>query len=145
MSLHSNITLTGRLIIKKYDDKDNLVYQTEVPNLVVNSGKALTASRLISNDDSAITHMGVGDNVSSISAGQTELVNELYRAATSSSVDGSEITFNAVFGPYFSGDLKEAGLFNASSGGSMFSRTTYPTITKSDTETVVISWVITVG
>ena len=46
--LQDSIKLTGRLSIKKYNDKDELIFETEVPNLVVTAGKEYIAGRLIS-------------------------------------------------------------------------------------------------
>lgn len=50
--LKDSIKLTGRLSIKKFNDKNELVYETEVPNLVVTSGKEYIAIRLIGSGDS---------------------------------------------------------------------------------------------
>jgi hypothetical protein len=51
--LQDSIKLTGRLSIKKYNDKDELIYETEVPNLVVTAGKEWIATRLIGSLDRA--------------------------------------------------------------------------------------------
>jgi hypothetical protein len=45
--LQDSIKLTGRLSIKKFNDKDELIFQKEVPNLVVQVGKNWIASRLV--------------------------------------------------------------------------------------------------
>lgn len=50
--LKDSIKLTGRLSIKKFNDKNQLVYETEVNNLIVNAGKEYIASRLIGSGDS---------------------------------------------------------------------------------------------
>lgn len=147
MSLHSNIKLTGRLLIKKYNKQKELVYQTEVPNLVVNAGKALIASRIISNTDDYASHMAVGDNITGVLATQTELVNEVAREAFDStpSITAADITFTTTFGPGVEFNLKEAGLFNDASAGTMLCRTTFPPINKLSAETVVIAWTVTIG
>jgi hypothetical protein len=49
--LQDSIKLTGRLSIQKYNDKDELIFETEVPNLVVTAGKEYIASRLIGSLD----------------------------------------------------------------------------------------------
>ena len=54
--------MTGRLSIKKYDEKGKEVFKTEVPNLVVTSGKEFIAARLLSNAIDPIGYMSVGDD-----------------------------------------------------------------------------------
>ena len=52
--LQDSIKLTGRLSIKKYNDKDELIFETEVPNLVVTAGKEYIAGRLIGSLDKLV-------------------------------------------------------------------------------------------
>lgn len=117
MSLQSSVKLTGHLSIKKYNDKDELIYETEVPNLVVTTGKEFLASRIISNTSAVMTNMGVGDDSSAPVLSQTALINELARVpfntATSS---GASVTFTGIFLPgTATGNLTEAGIFNTAS------------------------------
>lgn len=71
--LQDSIKLTGRLSIQKFNDKDELIYQTEVPNLVVNSGKEYIAGRLIGSGDSMYTtgNLQIGSRYRIISLGTT--------------------------------------------------------------------------
>jgi hypothetical protein len=115
--LKDNIKLTGRLSIKKYDEKGKEVFKTEVPNLVVTSGKEFIAARLLSNAIDPIGYMSVGDDSSTAAVSQTALQNELARVATSSGLAvGTSSTFSATFpAGTGTGSLVEAGLFNTSS------------------------------
>jgi hypothetical protein len=113
--LQSNVKLTGKLVIKKFDAVKNLVYETEVNNLVVTSGKQFLASRIIANTASVMSHMAIGDDASSASASQTTLVNELARVAVdSATASGVNATFVATFpAGTGTGDIVEASITNA--------------------------------
>jgi hypothetical protein len=142
-----NITLTGRLIIKKFNDRQELVYKTEVENLVVTSGKQFIASRLIENTFDPMSHMAIGDSPTASALTQTTLVNELSRVALyGASITDTSATFTATF-PAGSGtgDIVEAGIFNDSMGGVMLCRTTFPVITKNSLESIAIEWIVSVG
>jgi hypothetical protein len=145
--LKSNITLTGHLLIKKFSEDNKLIYETEVPNLVVTAGKTFIASRTVANTAGPMTHMAIGSDATIGALGQTALLNQLARVTfTSTSTSTNTVTFNASFGAGVgTGSIVEAGVFNASSSGTMLCRTTFPVITKGSGETIAISWVVTVG
>jgi hypothetical protein len=114
--LEENIKLTGRLSIKKYNQDGKEVFKTEVPNLVVTSGKEFIASRLVSNTADVMGYMSVGDDNSTAVNAQTALQNELARVAVTSSISGTQTTFDATFGPGTgTGALVEAGILNTAS------------------------------
>jgi hypothetical protein len=112
--LQSNVKLTGKLVIKKFDAVKNLVYETEVNNLVVTSGKQFLASRIIADTASVMGYMAIGDDASSASASQTTLVNELARVAVdSATATGVNATFVATFpAGTGTGDIVEASITN---------------------------------
>jgi hypothetical protein len=143
----SSVKMSGRLIIKKFNEKQELIYQTEVENLVVTAGKNFIASRIVSGSATVMGYMAIGDDATVSALAQTDLGNELARVATSSaSAVDNNITFTASFGAGVgTGSLQEAGIFNNSSTGTMLCRTTFPVITKTSGETIAISWVVSVG
>jgi hypothetical protein len=109
-----SIKITGRLLIQKYNDKNQKIYETEVPNLIVTSGKEFIASRMVGEDYDAMGYMAVGDDAAIGALAQTTLINELSRVTvTSATASGSNVTFTATF-PAGSGtgSLVEAGIFN---------------------------------
>jgi len=114
--LKDSITVTGKLLIQKFNESKELVYSTEVPNLVVTSGKEFIASRMISNTLDAMGFMAIGDDASTGALAQTTLINELARVATTSAtVSGSNTTFTATFAAGTgTGSIVEAGIFNKS-------------------------------
>lgn len=112
-----SVKLTGRLLIQKYNDKNEKVYETEVPNLVVTSGKEFIASRIVGGTYDAMGYMAIGDDTQIGALSQTTLINELSRVAvTSATASGSNVTFTATF-PAGSGtgSIVEAGVFNKGS------------------------------
>lgn len=120
--LHSSVKLTGKLVIKKFDDSNKLVYETEVKNLVVTSGKQFIASRIVESSADVMGFMAIGDDASSASTVQTTLVNELARVAVDSkTASGVNSTFVATFpAGTGTGNIVEASITNTS-GASVIS------------------------
>jgi hypothetical protein len=115
--LKDSIKLTGRLLIQKLNDKKEVIYETEVPNLVVTSGKEFIASRIAAATFDVMNFMAIGDDAQTGALSQTTLINELARVTNTSSVaSGSNVTFTATFGAGTgTGSIVEAGVFNKSS------------------------------
>lgn len=139
--------MTGELAIQKFDEKNNLVEQVNIPNLVVTTGKEHIAQRIAGNSETIMSHMAIGQGTATPALTNTALANELAREALAlTSVSGADITYTATFGVGVgTGNITEAAVFNASSAGDMMCRTTFPVITKSPSDTIAISWTITVG
>jgi hypothetical protein len=112
-----SITLTGRLIIKKYDEDNKLIYETEVPNLVVTSGKEFLASRIVGSTYDAMGYMAIGDDASIVALSQTALIDELARVAVSSATaSGTNVTFSGTFpAGTGTGSIVEAAIYNTPS------------------------------
>lgn len=114
--LNDGIKLTGKVSIKKYNEKKELVKTVNVPNLVVTVGKEFIASRMIESTADVMGYMAIGDDASTVAAGQSALINEITRESATTSRTGSNISFNASFGVGSAGDIKEAGIFNSGAG-----------------------------
>lgn len=112
-----SVKLTGRLLIQKFNKNKELVFSTEVPNLVVTSGKEFIASRIIAGTFDPMGYMAIGDDATVGALSQTTLVNERARVAvTSSTASGSNVTFTATFlAGVGTGSIVEAGVFNTGS------------------------------
>ena len=141
--LQSDLKLTGHVTVT-INDK---VVQ-EIPNLVVTAGKGFVVSRMKDTTATAMSHMAIGTSASSAAASDTGLGSESARVAlTSSSVSGSTITYIANFPagtPSSLTGLNEAGIFNASSGGTMLCRTVFAGVVNKDTpDAMAITWAIT--
>lgn len=131
-------TLTGEITVDRLEK-----------NLVVNVGKSFIASRMAGNASAVMGWMAVGTNNTAPSATDTTLNTEIARVATTVSggtPSGNTVQYVGVYpAGVATGALTEAGIFNASSAGTMLSRTTYSVINKGASDEMTITWVITVG
>jgi hypothetical protein len=144
--LNELIKVTGKLDIVRTDANNNVVEQIRVPNLVVTTGKNFIANRLVTNA-TLMSHMALGTNDTTTDVAQTALIAENARVALSSQTNfNNTATYVASFGPGVgTGALREAGIFAAASGGIMLCRTIFNVINKNPSDTVTISWVITIS
>jgi len=139
--LNDGLKLTGKLSIAINDE-----VVKEVPNLVVTAGKNYVADR-IKNNSTVMSHMAIGTGSTAAAAGDTALGSQTARTAlTSTTVTDNEIvyvdTFPAGTG---TGAITEAGIFNASSGGTMLCRTVFSVVNKGANDAMTITWTVTVS
>jgi hypothetical protein len=106
----SNLKLTGKLNIKKYDEASNLVYETDVKNLVVTAGKEYVAKRLIGSEEPLVeagdfvpgyryTIISLGDtnwNTAAGTVGITYAAGDIFTAALTGSGTGLTTKSNAI-------------------------------------------------
>jgi hypothetical protein len=140
---------TGLVKIVHTNAAGELVKEFNVPNLVVTAGKNHIAAKIAAttNSPAAMTHMAIGTGTSTPGASDTSLGTQTGRVSLSgSTVSTNTITYTATF-PAGTGDgaITEAGVFNASSGGTMLCRTTFPVVNKASGDTIAITWVVTVS
>ena len=144
-----NVEPTGKVHIQHFDANGNLKSEHHVKNLVVTTGKNYIASRMVGTATAVMTHMGIGTGSTTPAASNTALGTQTGRVALSNgngSASGNAITFTATF-PAGTGDgaITEAGIFNASSGGTMLCRTTFPVVNKASGDTIAVTWIVTVS
>ena len=133
--------MSGKLTISLNDE----VVQ-EVDNLVVTSGKEFVASRMVGTSSNVMSHMAIGSGTTAAAAGDTALGSELGRTTSSDSVSGAVVTYSATFAAGTgTGAVSEAGLFNASSAGDMLCRTVFSVVNKGASDSMTISWAVTVS
>ena len=140
---------TGLVKIVHTNAAGELVKELNVPNLVVTAGKNHIAAKIAAttNSPAAMTHMAIGTGTSTPGASDTALGTQTGRVSLSGSVVSTNtITYTATF-PAGTGDgaITEAGVFNASSGGTMLCRTTFPVVNKASGDTIAVTWVVTVS
>ena len=145
--IQDSIKLTGELRITVTNPEGNVKHETVIPNLVVTTGKNLIASRLKDTTDGAMSHMAIGTGTTAAAAGDTTLGTEAGRVAlTSTTVTNNAVAYVATFGAGTgTGAITEAGLFNASSAGTMLCRTVFSVINKGAADTLGITWTVTVN
>ena len=140
--LHENLTMKGKLAIAI-----NGEVVKEVPNLVVSAGKDFVASRMKDTTEDAMSHMAIGTSTTAPANGDTTLGSEADRnALTSTTVTNNEIAYVASFGAgEGTGAITEAGLFNAVTGGTMLCRTVFSVVNKGASDSMTITWTVTVS
>jgi hypothetical protein len=138
--INEELKLTGHVTVAVNDE----VVQ-EIPNLVVTAGKGYVASRMKDTTDGAMSHMAVGTSSTAAAAGDTALGTESGRVAlTSTTVSNNVITYVATFpAGTATAALTEAGILNASSGGTMLCRTVFATVNKGSSDAMTITWAVT--
>lgn len=118
------------------------------PNLVVTTGTAFIASRMEGTDDAVMSHMAVGSGTTTAAASDTDVESVL---GTREAIDTSVATNNQIVYTcgFEAGDgtgaVTEAGIFNASTGGSMLCRTVFPVVNKQADDVLTITWTITIS
>lgn len=140
--INDGLKMKGRLSIAINDE----VVQ-EVDNLVVTAGKNYVASRMKDTTDTAMSHMSIGTGSTAAAAGDTTLGTESDRQAlTSTTVTNNEVVYVATFGAGDgTGAITEAGVFNASSAGTMLCRTVFSVVNKGSDDSMTITWTVTVS
>jgi len=146
-----SIKAKGSLTLVLKDEHGNVKQQDEV-NLVVDTGLAYIASRMKDTTLAAMSHMAIGTSDVDPAAGQTTLLNEVARVALDSTslvtttATNDSIQYVATFGAGTgTGGIKEAGLFNDTSAGTMLCRTEFAVINKGAADTLAITWKVTIA
>jgi hypothetical protein len=141
---------TGHLKIDHFNSKGTLIDSRFIPNLVVQVGKNYIASRMIGTSAGVMTHMEVGTGNTAPVTGDTTLQaavggsRVVFSSAASTSTN--TVSYAASFAPGVgTGALTEAGIFNASSAGTMLCRTTFAVVNKAAGDTINISWSVNIA
>ena len=146
--INDSIKMTGELTITVTNADGDVTQKVTVPNLVVTTGKNAIASRM-KNNDTVMSHMELGTGTTSAAAGNTAMetvISGSRVALSSTTVTSNAVAYVASFpAGTGTGAVTEAGIFNASSGGSMLCRTVFSVINKGANDVLGITWTITVG
>lgn len=144
--IQETVKATGALQIKLYGPDGQLKQEQNVKNLVVTTGKGYIASRMVSTP-TAMSHMAIGTGTVDPVVGDTALGTQAARVAlTSSAAVGAVVTYVASFGAGTgTGAITEAGIFNASTAGTMLCRTEFAVVNKGADDSLTITWTVTVS
>ena len=148
--INDNIKATGELTVVLKDGNGNTKEERKIPNLVVTVGKNFIASRMTSAPPAVMSHMAVGSTNTAPVAADTTLAAQLGTRAALTVVGGTAvanvITYNATFAPGIgTGAIVEAGIFNASTAGTMLARTVFSVVNKDAADTLTVSWALTIS
>lgn len=149
--LQDSIHPKGWLEIILTDEFGNEKLRLPANNLVVETGKQLFARRMsgvTTGTSAAISHMTVGSSNTTVVAGDVALgamIPSSTVALDTIAATTHVIAMTATFGPGVgTGQISEAGLFNAASSGVMVCRTVFTTFEKFAPDTLTINWNLSV-
>lgn len=145
--INDSIKVTGELKLTLTRPDGHVKHEVIIPNLVVTTGKNYIASRMKDASATAMTHMAIGTGSTAAAAGNTALGSEAGRVAlTSTTVSTNNVAYVATFAAGTgTGAITEAGILNASSGGTLLCRTVFSVINKAAADTLGITWTVTVN
>ena len=139
---------TGKLIVEIKDKKGNVKETRELENLVVDTGLAYIADRMEDNSiPTAMSHMAIGTGTSAAASGNPALGTEAARVAlTSSTVTSNAIAYVCSFAAGTgTGAITEAGILNAGSSGTLLCRTVFSVVNKGASDSMTITWTVTIS
>ena len=147
MFKNDNSKATGKLTIEIKNDKGTVIETREVKNLVVDAGLDYIASRMKDTSATAMSHMAIGTGSTAAAAANTTLGSEADRnALTSTTVTDNAVAYVASFAAgEGTGAITEAGIFNAASGGTLLCRTVFSVVNKGASDSMTITWTVTIS
>ena len=149
MNTNEKIIATGELKIVVTAPDGTVKHEQEVKNLVVTAGLGFIASRMAGTAANVMSHMAIGTNNTAAAAGNTTLGTESARVALDSTTPtGAAVAYVATFPagtPASLTAITEAGIFNASSAGTMLCRTVFSVVNKDVGDTMSITWTVTMA
>lgn len=147
MKTNDSVKATGQVSIDIFGPNGELKEKAYIPNLVVAVGRAYIASRMKDDTATAMSHMAVGTGAVAADAADTTLGTEANRQLLLSTIVASNVvTYTAEYAAgQGTGALTEAGIFNASSAGTMLCRTVFDVINKAADDSMTITWTVTLS
>jgi len=142
-----NVKAKGFPVFRLYDENMKFKAEWAEKNIVVTTGKEWIAGKMDDSvDPAAMSHMAIGTGSTGEVIGNTALETENARVALSDTVNAAaSVLYTATFGPGTgTGVLREAGILNAASVGTLLSRVTFGAQTKDAGDTLTVSWTINI-
>lgn len=149
--LTESLKLTGEVDLVLRGADGRIKDARNVKNLVVTTGLAFIASRMVGTAKAVMSHMALGSSSTAAAAGQTDLGSILgsREALDSTTIVGANLTQVQYVASFEAGDatgaVVEAGLFNASTAGDMLCRTVFSVVNKDANDTLTVTWTITLS
>jgi len=142
----NKLNLVGTMNARLFDKDGNLKRSIEKKNLIVSLGKDGIMDQLLESPSiDKPSHLAIGEGTTEPELTDTALENQSgTRKTVSKERNLNEVEFYAVFGPDEPVDstieITEAGIFNASTDGELYSRITFGVVTKEPEDTFDITW-----
>lgn len=144
-----NLSATGQLRIV-ITAPDGAIREDRLEkNLVVSVGLNFIVQRMKDVTINVMSHMALGTGTTPAALGNTTLESEIAGSRvvlSTTTVSTNTITYVSSFAAGIgTGAVTEAGIFNASTAGSMLCRTAFPVVNKQAGDSMSVTWTITVN
>ena len=148
MNSLENLNVTGALNIV-LTKEDGSVQTVDTHNLVVSTGLNFIVSRMKDATATVMSNMALGTGTTAAVLADTTLSSEISGsrvAITSTTVTSNQIVYVASFAAGVgTGAVTEAGIFNASTSGTMLCHTVFPVVNKQAGDSMTVTWTVTVN
>lgn len=148
MEVREEVSVVHNVEVVLYGPDGQVKEHRVVHNLTPTVGKNAIAEQLLAAPSKEKpTHMAIGKKSTEAKAEDTTLAEELDRnALTSKTRSANVVTMVGTWAPGDgTGEIKEAGIFNAASSGDLYHRAVFGVITKEAGDELVITWKATYG
>lgn len=143
-----NLKISGALRVVLTGPDGSVKDERDLKNLVVDTGLNFIVKRMKDGATDVMSHMSLGEGNTPAAAANTTLETEIAGSRvslTSTQVTANQITYIANFAAGVgTGAVKESGIFNAGTGGTMLCRTVFPVVNKQAGDSMTVTWTITV-
>jgi hypothetical protein len=145
-AVREKMTLVGTLLLRLFGPGGDLVAVRMVPNLIVNTGRALIIDRLQAASPAVPDYLAIGTGGTAPAAANTTLETEIGTRVQGALSQPDAYTDRCI-GTFAAGNgtgaLLEAGRLNASSGGTLVTRLTYSVVNKAAGDSLQLTYDLT--
>lgn len=140
--MEDRMGLKGKFHLELIGPDGKLNDVRDVDNTIMNVGKSAMSGLMLSDiGGTAFDYLALGTDSTAPNATQTALIAQVYRTAStgtqvSTSTTNDTAQLSGSFSITASNTLQEVGIFNSSSAGTMFARTTYSAINAASGDTI---------
>lgn len=147
MNTQENLKASGSLRVVVTGKDGQVKEEHQFKNLVVTVGKNFVASRMVGTAANVMSDMAIGEDSTAAAITDTALGTEVGRVTlTSGTATGAVATYTATFpAGTGTGAIVEAGIFNASSAGTMLCRTVFAVVNKGADDAMSVTWTVTIS
>lgn len=145
-----NVGVVGE-VVARVIRQGRVVHEEKTKNLIVNAGKNALAGLFFGESGvNPFKYVAVGTGTTTPSVDDTALQNELTgyglaRTLATTSRTNNEATLIASWNVTGSVTVSESGIFNASTGGTMFARVTFSGLPLVNGDYLELRWKVTIG
>lgn len=150
------LKMTGTIKAIVRDKAGKIKEEREIKNLITSAGKAALAGLLLTDvGGTAFDYIAIGTGTNAAAAGDTTLQTEAStngasrvagtgtRVTTSVTNDTAQLVCSWTFSGSFA--ITEAGIFNASSNGTLLARQVFSAINVASGDTLTITWQVQIS